>query len=169
VSRGFDQLVDIEGLEPDDVSRLRRVHDLLVAAGPPADLPTSLRRPPADLDGAQILEFPARRRRPAALLIIAATVAAACFGGGYIIANQAHTTAAIHVVRVVSLEGEHNSLASASLSVGSADVDGNWPIELKVSGLPQPQNARYYLMLWRNGKPGGICGTFRSARTTSRR
>jgi hypothetical protein len=163
VSGGFEQLVDLEGLGPEDVSRLRRVHDLLVASGPPAELPAALSRPPADPDGAQVIAFEPRRRKPAALLLLAATVAAACFGGGYVLANQAHRNA-IHVVRVVSLKGQHNSfasLASASLKVGSVDANGNWPIQLTVSGLPQPDNTRYYLMLWQNGKPTALCGIFR--------
>ena len=162
MSREFDRLVDLEGLGPAETARLRRVHDLLVAAGPPLDLPAGLSGPPADLDGGQVVALPSRRRRPAAALLLAAPVAAACFGGGYLLATQAHKSA-IDVVRVVSLQGEQNSfasLASASLRVGSADGDGNWPVQLTVSGLPQPQNARYYLMLWEDGKPTALCGTF---------
>ena len=157
MSANFDQMVDLEGLGPEDVVRLRKVHDMLVAAGPPADLPARLNAPPAELDGGEVIAFPSRRRRPLVVALLAATVAAACFGGGYVLANQAHSTT-IHAVRVVSLSGEQNSFAS--LRVGSADGDGNWPVQLTVSGLPQPQNVRYYLMLWENGKPKGLCGTF---------
>jgi hypothetical protein len=159
VSREFDQLVDLEGLGPDDLARLRRVHDLLVATGPPVELPARIARPPDGLDGARVIAFPAQRRRPAALLVLAATIAAACFGGGYVLANQAHRSS-ISVVRVVSLRGQQNSFAS--LSVGSADGDGNWPIELTVAGLkPLPAKAHYYLMLWENGKPSSLCGIFK--------
>jgi hypothetical protein len=157
MSADFDQLVDLEGLGPDEVERLRKVHELLVAAGPPADLPDRLRVPPADLDRGQVVALPSRRRRPAVMALLAAAVAAACFGGGYVLANQAHTTS-IHAVRVVSLQGEQNSFAS--LKVGSADRVGNWPVQLTVSGLPQPRNVRYYLMLWENGRPTALCGTF---------
>jgi hypothetical protein len=105
--------------------------------------------------------FPAARRRPAAMVLVAAAVAAACFGGGYVIANQAHSTGkgAIHVVRVVPLRGEQNS--DASLRVGTADGNGNWPIQLTVNGLrPLQDDSRYYLIVWRGGKPVAICGTF---------
>ena len=41
----FDELIgdDVDDLER---ARLRRVHDLLVAAGPPADMPAALAAPP---------------------------------------------------------------------------------------------------------------------------
>jgi hypothetical protein len=164
VSRDFDQLVESEGLEPEDMRRLRRIHDLLIAAGPPAELPTNLHRPPAELERDRIVALPFRRGREAAILLVAAAVAAACFGGGYALAHQRHQSSAIHVIRVVSLQGMQNSpasLASASLKVGSADADGNWPVELKVSDLSEPVDTRYYLMIWENGKPTTICGIFR--------
>ena len=61
----------------------------------------------------------------------------------------------------VPLHGEQNSFAS--LRVGSAAADGNWPIELRVSGLNDlPGSGDYYiLMLVRNGKPRLPCGYFR--------
>ena len=87
---------------------------MLVAAGPPADLPARLDTPPAELDGGQVVAFPSHRRRPLVVALLAATVAAACFGGGYVLANQAHSTT-IHAVRVVSLSGSRTrSLRSAS-------------------------------------------------------
>ncbi len=165
MSREFEQLVDLDGLDPGEALRLRRVHDLLVGAGPPVKLPAGLASPPADLDGGHVVAFPSPRRRPAAALLLAATVAAACFGGGYLLANQAHRTT-IDTIRVVPLRGEQNSfasLASASLRVGSADADGNWPVQLSVNGLkhlPSAQ-AHYILMLWQNGKPSAVCGTFK--------
>lgn len=164
MSVDLERLVDLDDLDAEQTGRLRRVHALLVTAGPPVELPPGLAGPPADLGGT-LLELPRQRRRPLATLLVAAAVAAACFGGGYVLANQAHRSA-IHVVRVVSLQGEHNSfasLASASLRVGSADSNGNWPLELTVSGLPQLQNAqaRYVLMLWQYGKPSALCGTFK--------
>lgn len=156
----FDQLVDGDDLSSEDRLRLRRVHDMLVAAGPPAELPTAIGQPPVTHAAGNIVPFPARRR-PAAMILIAAAVAAACFGGGYLIADQAHSSSkgAIHVVRVVPLQGEQNS--EASLRVGTADGNGNWPIELTVNGLkPLQDDSRYYLIVWRGGKPVAICGTF---------
>src|SRR6202035_3250286 len=105
-------MVDLTGLGPEDQARLLRVHDMLVAAGPPADLPSALAVPPAPMNapvGAPVSPFPARRRAGAAILI-AATVAAACFGGGYVLANQTHSSAT-HIFRVVQLQGLQNSEA----------------------------------------------------------
>ena len=162
----FDQLVDLEGLGPDELGRLQKVHKLLVAAGPPAELPARLVQAPENLNGkahldtgGTVLAFPARTRKRSGMMLLAAAVAATCFGGGYVLANQTHKSA-IQTVRIVPMKGEQNSLASASIRVGSGDGDGNLPIQLTVSGLPQPQNVRYYLMLWQNGKPSGVCGTF---------
>ena len=40
----FQDWVDVEGLEPAERARLERMHELLLEAGPPADLPTGLDR-----------------------------------------------------------------------------------------------------------------------------
>ena len=74
----FDQLFgdEVSGAERE---RLRGVHDLLVAAGPPPELSPALESPP-DVGGAgagaKVLLFPRRRR--AALLLIAAAVPCIC-------------------------------------------------------------------------------------------
>jgi hypothetical protein len=164
MTRDFEEMVDLTGLGPEETARLRNVHDMLVAAGPPAELPADLGTAPANTGGAQVvsLERHRRRRRTAVGTLIAATVAAACFGGGYVIANQANPSA-IHVVRVVSMQGNgaQQQNSEASLSVGSADGNGNWPLRLTVNGLqPLPNDSRYYLMVWQDGKPAGFCGTF---------
>ena len=176
MNREFDQLVDTRGLAPDEERRLRRMHEMLVAAGPPAELTASLLSPPAEpalrergagvesggSDAGKVIAFPAFRRRPGATaLVLAATIAAACFGGGYLIANQAHSNG-ISAVRVVALQGKQNSLAS--LRVGAADANGNWPMELTVNGLPKLKSAKAYYILMLvddNGKPGALCGLFR--------
>jgi hypothetical protein len=166
VTREFEDLVELAGVAPDEQARLRRVHGLLVAAGPPAELPAALLRPP-ELGGAEVVRL-AQRRRPVAALLIAAAVAIVCFGSGYLLANQAHpgTTA---VARVVTLQGAGQHDAFASLRVGSADSDGNWPMQLTVSGLPALASAqsRYFLMLWEDGKPSSLCGIFKVGRDGS--
>jgi hypothetical protein len=165
VTADFDQLVDLTGLSPEERARLLRVHELLVAAGPPAELPSALAAPPEQLEDANVVGLAEhRRRRPVATFLIAAAVAAACFGGGYVLANQAHETSAIHVVRVVPLQGVDQQDSFASLRVGSSDANGNWPIQLTVAGLPPlQQKERYYLMVWQNGRPAAFCGTFEVA------
>jgi hypothetical protein len=173
VTAEFEELVDLSGLTPEERSRLKRVHEMLVAAGPPPELPGELTRPPADVE-AEVVPLESRRRRgrtPAIGILIAATVAVACFGGGYLLANQGQSSNAIHAVRVVPLSGVSTQpSSSASLRVGSADKSGNWPLQLTVAGLkPLPDESRYYLMVWQHGKPTVSCGTFgvsRGAPTT---
>jgi len=162
VTADFDQLVDLTGMSPEDRARLARVHELLVAAGPPPELPSVLDRPPADVGEAKVIAFPGRRRAAAAIL-----VAAACFGGGYLLANQTRPASSPHAVRVVRLQGEQNSLAS--LRVGASDTNGNWPMQLTVSGLPPltSRNAHYILMVTQAGKPTWVCGMFRVGKNGS--
>jgi hypothetical protein len=165
VTADFDQMVDLTGVSPEDRARLQRVHELLRSAGPPADLPSQLATPldltsPTDGGGAEVIAFP-RRRRTAAAISIAAAVAVACFSGGYLLANQAHNSGTLHAVRVVGMTGEQNSLAS--LRVGAADANGNWPVQLTVQGLPplRGTDSHYLLMLTHNGKPTWVCGMFK--------
>ena len=105
----------------------------------------------------------ATRRRPA-LLLVAALVAAACFGAGYFAADNPRPSAA-RVVRVVSLQGTGAQNSFASLRVGSANMSGNWPVELTVTGLPRlaSEYARYVLMLSVHGRPTALCGNFEVA------
>ena len=156
----FDQMVDLTGVSPEDRARMLRVHELLVSAGPPADLPSELADAPSEVGGAQVIAFP-RRRRTAAAISIAAAVAVACFSGGYLLANQAHHSSSLHAIRVVGMSGEQNSLAS--LRVGAADANGNWPVQLTVQGLPplHGTDSHYLLMLTQNGKPTWVCGMFK--------
>jgi hypothetical protein len=163
----FDQLVDLTGVSPEDRARMQKVHELLVAAGPPTDLPAGLDRTPPEVvesggssGGATVIAFP-RRRRAAAAILVAAAVAALCFGGGYVLANQARSSNTIDVVRTVPLQGEANSFAS--LKVGAADSDGNWPVQLTVKGLPplSGASAHYILMVSQGGKPTWVCGMFK--------
>ena len=43
----FDDLIDRDGLDVAEEARLRRVHDLLVQAGPPPELPPAHSTPAA--------------------------------------------------------------------------------------------------------------------------
>src|SRR5262249_29739042 len=79
---------DFRNLLGDDVpeeefERLRRVHELLVAAGPPPELSPSLGRPPEI--GGRLLSLPRRRR--SALLLIAAALVAGLFGVGFLVGS----------------------------------------------------------------------------------
>jgi hypothetical protein len=161
MSRELGDLIDFDGLSPEDEARLLRVHERLIAAGPPEELPHLLVDPPPV--GGPVVPLATRRRRPA-LLLVAALVAAACFGAGYLVADNPRPGAA-RAVELVSLQGTGAQSSFASLRVGSADVSGNWPIQLTVTGLPRLESeyARYVLMLSEHGRPTSLCGIFEVA------
>jgi len=152
MTRQFSDWVDAEGLTPAERARLEGVHDLLLAAGPPADLPHDLERPPA-----QVIEFPLWRRRPRAVaLAAAAALVAASFAGGFLVGDNDH---GMHATEVVAFHGGPNALAS--LHVGTPDAVGNNPMVLTVSGLPALSHGYYELFTMRHGKPGYPCTGFR--------
>jgi hypothetical protein len=162
----FRELVG-EDVPAEERDRLRAVHDLLVAAGPPPELSPALESAP-DVGGKVVL-LP-RRRRPA-LLLIAATLALAAFGGGYFAGGHGKTTTAafrsIHAVQMHGTQAAPNALATIEL--GRADRSGNWPMLVTLRGLPQlPRGGYYELYLTRGGKIAAPCGTFtvHSGRTT---
>lgn len=158
----FDQLLgdEVSGAERE---RLRGVHDLLVAAGPPPELSPALESPPevGGGAGAKVLLFPRRRR--AALLLIAAALAAAAFGGGYFAGGHGRGSRSsfesIHAVQMHGTAAARNALAT--IEVGKPDDAGNWPMLVTVQGLPQLQRGAYYeLYLTRHGRLAASCGTF---------
>jgi hypothetical protein len=150
---GFDEFID-EGLDPAEQERLRAVHELLVAAGPPPELSSTLAQLAPETTDAQVLRFP-RRRRAVAALALAATIAVAAVGG-YLIGNGNDNS--FSTVRVVSMQGQGSF---ASVRVGQNDGNGNWPLELSVTGLPKLTGGKYYeLMLTHDGKPTYPCGGF---------
>ena len=153
MTREFTDWVDVEGLSPAERERLERVHQLLLEAGPPPELPVGLEQPPA-----QVIAFPHRRRRIALVAALAAALAAALFGGGYLVG---HGSGGSEAAQVVVLRGVQDSSALASLRVGSSDQVGNTPMELNVKGLPTQDHGYYELFVWRHGKPGFPCTGFR--------
>jgi hypothetical protein len=166
MSPEFHDLVDDDGLGPEERARLERVHELLVQAGPPPDLPPALARPPTAPPPAEIVQFPLLpRRRAAVAVLVAAAVAAAAFGGGYLLSN--HKRHGFQAISTVPMRGTAGALAT--LRLGRQDSVGNWPMELVVTGLPtQPDGAYYELLLTRNGKPTAPCGGFRVNSKTTR-
>jgi hypothetical protein len=145
----FDQIVD--GADPER-DRLRTTHDLLLAAGPPPELPPSLGAAPAQ--PSQVIAILPRRRYTA----IAAVALAACvlFGVGYAIGGRDLPN---EPVRTIAMKGD--SGATASIALLAADEAGNWPMRLEVSGLPPlPEGKTYSLWLTRDGKLAESCGAF---------
>jgi len=167
VSR-FEDLVDREGLSSDEEARLRRVHELLVQAGPPPDLPPALERPPSAPAGGELVQFPLLpRRRWPFVAVAAATLVALAFGGGYLIGHAKKKPTAFATKFVVPM---HGSNALALLRVAPRDAAGNWPMQLEVNNLPTQKARGDYYELWltRNGKPVAPCGSFRvNKRTTT--
>jgi hypothetical protein len=151
----FRELVGDEGT-PQELERLERVHELLVAAGPPPQLSRRLRRPPRV--GARVIALP-RRRVQAALAVAAAAAIAAGFGIGYGARGGGGFSTAfsrpMHGVGPVAA-------ATASIEIGKVDAAGNWPLEMVTRGLPAlPKDGWYELLLTKHGKPSASCGTFR--------
>ena len=145
----FDELVGSD-LPPAERDRLRRVHDLLVAAGPPPEMP----RLPA---AAQVSTLPRRR---AVALLIAAALALGAFGAGWLLRGSSDE---FEVRRAVPMRATTNAPnASALIELGYADEQGNWPMLVTVRGLkPLPENGYYELLLTRDGKPVAVCGSFK--------
>jgi hypothetical protein len=161
----FEDIVGREGLSPAEEARLRRVHDLLVEAGPPPDLPPALERPPSEPAEAEIVQFPLLPRRRWAVAAVAAVAAAVlAFGGGYLVGHS--KPGGFETQRIVPMHGAN---ALALLRVGKRDGAGNWPMQLEVNNLPRQKAEGAYYELWlsRNGKPIAPCGSFRvNARQT---
>ena len=157
----FDDLIDTEDLGPDEEARLRRVHDLLVQAGPPPDLPPALLEPPEEPVEADVVQFPLLpRRRLALAVLIAAALAAIAFGGGYLFGHSKARPSAFAAQHVVPMHGHS---ANAVLWIAPRDPAGNWPMKMEVTGLPEQHNRDAYYELWltRGGRPVEPCGQFR--------
>lgn len=145
----FDELVGGE-LPAGERERLRRVHDLLVAAGPPPEMPRLIASPPVR----------ALPRRRAAALLIAAALALASFAAGWLVRGS---DPGFEVRVAVTMSGTSAApAASGKIELGYADDEGNWPMVVEVAGLePLPKNGYYELLLTKNGEPVLTCGTFK--------
>jgi hypothetical protein len=148
----FDDLVggEVEGAERE---RLRRVHDLLVAAGPPPDVASS----DAPATDATVVPLAGRRggRRRALLALAAALGVVVVFTIGLVVADSEGPSAD----RIVAMTGP--SGASATLEIFDVDEAGNWPMLVDVKGLPPAAERELYeLWLTRDGKPVALCGSF---------
>ncbi|HZC30050.1 MAG TPA: hypothetical protein VE261_00935 [Gaiellaceae bacterium] len=154
----FDELVGFD-VEAGERERLRRVHGLLVQAGPPAELPPELEAGPTL---AMTLGRPhgARRfSRRMMLLAAAIVVLALAFLGGYLAGNRQHGLAAAKTMNLVGTKPA--PAAFASLQIMPVDAAGNWPMRITVTGLPKlPPHTYYEVYLMRRGRPYAACGTF---------
>src|SRR5579885_2046931 len=106
----FDDLIGGDGLTAEEETRLRRVHELLVAAGPPPDLSPGLQAPPVpseEADPPEVAYLFRRRRGLVAALALAAALAA--FAGGYAFGHGKARTAAFAAERTVPMHGAAGS------------------------------------------------------------
>jgi hypothetical protein len=159
----FRELVG-EDLPREEEERLRRVHDLLLAAGPPPELPPHLQEPvepekPRD----NVTYLP--RRRAGLLLGLAAAIALVSLVAGYVVGARNDFKTDFNVPMHSTAAGAG---ASATIHVGALDSAGNWPLKVEVKGLkPLPKGAFYEMYLTRGGKPVATCGTFRAVDSQS--
>jgi hypothetical protein len=152
----FDELM--EGIQgPEERERLRRVHELLVQAGPPPELSPALASAPSPEQKRHTSWLP--RPRLAAVLVLAGALTAAAFGIGYLVGDSGDGANALPVRKTVALTGMND--ASGVVKIGFKGADGNWPMVVTVSGLEPLYAGDYYrLALTKHGKPIVTCGTF---------
>ena len=158
----FRDIVDTEGLSLDETARLERVHELLVQAGPPPDLPPSLEHTPQTAD-AEIVQFPLLpKRRWGVAALVAAAVAAVAFIGGYGFGHSKGDQTAFPVTHVVAMHGSGSAeSAQGVVRLSGRDSAGNWPMELRVTGLEPATGGRpFELWLTSGGKLEALCGSF---------
>lgn len=157
----FDELIGPEeaGAERE---RLLHAHELLLQAGPPPELPPSLRKPPSF----GVFDLRKRRvvKRRALMLLAAALSVIAVFFAGYAVRGGGASAKGPNPVESLDLHGTSAQPgARATLAVWK-QRNGNWPMTLTVSGLPALAHHGYYeVYLARDGRPWGLCGTFRGA------
>jgi Anti-sigma-K factor rskA len=149
----FDELVGSE-VDVSERDRLRRVHDLLLAAGPPPDLGPTIA--PA-IETAPASPRRGRRRRGALVALAATLGVVAAFTIGLAVAADDETSPTETIV----MSGPGG--ATAALEVYDLDDAGNWPMLLDVRNLPRSSEGKL-LQLWltKDGDPAALCGSFRT-------
>ena len=143
-----------DDLPAEESARLERVHKMLIAAGPPPELPPELAQVPTERPAVEPIGLP--RRRAGAALALAAAIALIAFLGGFIAGHS--KSSPFESVSSVKLG---NRQASAVVKIGPRDTNGNTPMQVKVKGLPPlPPEDYYVLFMTKGGKPVVECGTF---------
>ncbi len=148
----FRELVG-DDLPAEELLRLSRAHDALVAAGPPPELSPHLAEPFRPPPQESVLF-----RRRFTLLALAASLVVAAFIGGAVFGEQRAGFDPEFTVAMRGLGPERGALAS--LEVGERDAGGNWPMRLKVRGLTRLAPRGYYQLLLTKGARRIPCGNF---------
>jgi hypothetical protein len=151
----FDDVVGGD-VDPTERERLLRVHEALLAAGPPPE--------PSAGAAAPFTRTPARllpQRRRGALLALAAVVGVGVvvFAVGFLAGDRRGEPGTFDVI---SMTGTADAVgASASLELFDVDAAGNWPMEIRVTGLsPSASGRPFELWLTKDGELVGVCGSF---------
>jgi len=156
----FDEMVGEEA-GPAERERLRRVHDLLVTAGPPPELSPELEAGPTLAMSLDRRRSHGWGRRRIMLLAAAIVALALAFLGGFMTGNSSDS-GSVSSAKVLELHGTALAPdALASLRIDPADPAGNWPMNLSAVGLPKlPPHGYYEVFVTRHGKILAPCGTF---------
>jgi hypothetical protein len=156
----FRELVGGDDLTPEEAARLERVHEMLVAAGPPPELPPRLAEPePVPREDSPVAFLP--RRRTGLALALAAALVLVSLVLGYVVGARNGGWKEDYAVKMHGTAAAAS--ATATIHVGELDSAGNWPLKVDAKGLkPLPKGAFYEMFLTRNGRPVASCGTFRS-------
>jgi hypothetical protein len=162
----FEDLVG-EDVPAGERARLARVHELLVAAGPPPELPPSLAEAPGNAPRSPSW-LP--RRRLGAALALAAAIALVAFIGGYVAGYQ-RTDSDFEAARSVVLRGQ--GPARVIVRFARPDSNGNRRMLVRAQQLPRSKKGDYYILfMTKTGSKLKVeCGTFKvgsSALTTVR-
>ena len=153
------QFGDLVGndLSPGERQRLERVHDMLVAAGPPPELPQELADPPRP-EG-RLVELARQRLRTG--LVLAAALVIATFAFGYFLGARGEDSNPVAFTPVKTAVLGKSADRLAVVQIGDRDENGNRPMVMTVEGLDHLSGGDYYtLFMTRNGKPIVTCGTF---------
>jgi hypothetical protein len=184
VSDRFDELVDHPALTPEERSRLRRVHDLLLEVGPPPDAPPHLLNPPTEAP-AQVI--PLRRRNRALALLAAAVAVAAVGGAGYLLGNGGESQEAAQTVTATQATTVRETVTAAPeqpsgpvvrmTGVGAAAdawatvellpraESGDYPVRIHAEGLPE--RTTYEMWVVDDGELEELCGSFTTGYETT--
>jgi len=153
----FRELVG-EEVPAEERARLERVHELLVEAGPPPELPPALAEPTTEVSTSAPIILP--RRRTGAVLALAAALALLALLGGYLAGRSGGEK--FNTFKSIPMHGVGATAdASATIDIGAPEKSGNWPLRVVVRNLPSLSKGSYYEMfLTRHGRPVAACGIF---------
>jgi hypothetical protein len=161
----FDEIA--EGMAPEERAEIRRAHDLLLAAGPPPELPPYLAEAPRMKKQKAPALTTLPRRRFGALVTAAVGIAAVALLVGFLVGNVGSGSNEAKPIAQIPMKATPAGPAGsqALIDVMEGGQGGNIPLNLTVSNLRKlPDGGYYELWLTRvvKGKQVRIvsCGTF---------